>query len=483
MGKILVCNPPFVSHYCRGQRWPARTRGRIMRPPDYLAYCSSVLEQDGWEVDLYDFPAEGWSTDDLRSIIAEMRPDIVVIDSSTPSIYSDIKCAKICKEASGCVVIMVGSHATALPEEVLRTSGNSVDIIARGEYEYTVRDIARSISGSGGDLSSVEGASYLRNGNYVSTRDREFIADLDELPFPAWHHLDIRKYFDGIKLFPFMDIIGSRGCPHSCIFCMYPQVMHGRAIRRRSPESVLAEIEHDLNRWPEIKRGEIFFEDDNFAADREYTHRLCDEISSAGYGITWSANCRPNGIEEETLVKMRKAGCRMLVVGYESGSRKMLDEMKKNLTIDQSIEFTRAAKKAGLSIHGCFMVGMPGETMQTIEETFRMIHRLPIDTVQISAAVPFPGTEFYKLCKEHNLLYPDQWDEWLGEGEHTDVVKIQDMPKGYIHQRIDSELRRFYFRPKYVIRNMLNVRSFGDFYRKARGALHLLSYFLKRRAA
>nr|HPJ72538.1 cobalamin-dependent protein [bacterium] len=255
--KVTVINEPFVPDFCRTQRWAARTRGRVLRPPDWLAYATAVLENSGMDVELYDFPARRWGKEELRCLIREKRPGYAVLDSTTPSIYSDIDCARIVKEEAGSAVIMVGPHASALPEETLKDAAGAVDVVVRGEYDYAVRDVIACLD-AGEDLAGVPGIAYRRGEQVVHTGPRPLIEDLDRLPFPAWHQLEVMSYFDGGKLYPYFDLISGRGCPFRCSFCLWPQVMHGRRYRLRSPGNVVDEMENDLRLWPRLRRGEIF---------------------------------------------------------------------------------------------------------------------------------------------------------------------------------------------------------------------------------
>ena len=199
--KVLVINEPFVPDFCRTQRWAARTRGRVLRPPDWMAYSTAVLEKAGIDVELYDFPARRWDKPELRELVRRKQPGYVILDSTTPSIYSDIECARIVKEEAGSVVIMVGPHASALPKETLELAEGMVDIVARGEYDYTVREVILCLEEKR-DLSRVAGIAYLKNNIVRQTEPRPLIEDLDALPFPAWHQLEVMKYFDGGKLYP-----------------------------------------------------------------------------------------------------------------------------------------------------------------------------------------------------------------------------------------------------------------------------------------
>ncbi len=484
--KILVINPPFLPDFCRTQRWAARTRARVMRPPDWLAYATAVLEKEGYDVKLYDFPAEGWDKEDLRRVIVGEKPDIVVFDSTTPSIKSDIECAKICKGNSSAKIIMVGPHTTQFPEEALESG--FVDIVARGEYDYVVRDIIRAIYDDSGvsatfrlrnNLSKVKGISYIKNGRIVHNEPQELIDNLDELPFPAWHHLNIKNYFDAVKLYPFIDIIGSRGCPHRCIFCLWPQVMHGRKPRLRSAKNIVDEMEYDLNRCNSLRHGEIFFEDDTFTINKKHVREVCNEIIKRNLKITWSANARPDITDYDLLKLMKKAGLRMLLVGFESGNEGMLKRMKKGTDLRTMVNFAYLAKRAGIKVHGCFVLGLPGETKETIEQTIEFATSVPMDTVQFSAAVPFPGTEFYELSREKGWLISDSWEDWLEEGEQSAVINYPNLPSKYIKNSVDRALRRFYFRPIWMTRFLLETKSLSDAYRKFRGARNFLSYLFR----
>jgi len=474
---VLVINEPFVKDFCRTQRWAARTRGRVLRAPDWLAYATAVLEEARISVKLYDFPAENWDKSKLREIIKIQKPRFVILDSTTPSIYSDIECAKICKEESGAGVIMVGPHCSALPEETLRKAEGAVDAVCIGEYDYTVRDVIQNFD----RLSGVPGIAFLKDGEPVKTEKRELIQNLDSLPFPAWHHLDLMKYFDGGKLHPYIDIISGRGCPNVCIFCLWPQVMHGMKFRLRSPQNVVDEMERDILLCPQVlKGGEFFFEDDTFTVDKRRAMALCEEILRRRPNLTFSVNARVDTADEEMFRLMKKAGCRELLVGFESGDQGMLDRMHKNATLEDARRFMELSKKAGLDVHGCFVLGLPGETRETMEKTIRFALDLDLHTVQFSGAVPFPGTRYFDDCKTQGLLRAKSWEDWLSEGEQAQVVDYPGLTKAEIDHYIDRGLKKFYFRPAYMIRFLFQTKSKKDLYRKLRGAKNFFSYLLTR---
>jgi radical SAM superfamily enzyme YgiQ (UPF0313 family) len=472
--KILVINQPFIKDFCRCQRWPARTRGRALRPPDWLCYCAAVLRENNFTVELYDFVARRWDKLRLRRLLREKKPDFVVLDSTTPSIYSDIECARICREETNTAVIMVGTHASALPEETLSWAGGAIDVIALGEFDYTVKEIIAQW----GSLDEVKGICYRKNGEIRFTSSRPFIQDLDRLPFPAWGYLDIRKYFDPSRLYPYLDIIGGRGCPYSCSFCQWPQLMFGHEYRLRSAGNIVDEIEYDLKLFPRLRHGEFFFEDDTFTVNQERAFAICAEIQRRNLKINWSANSRPDNYNLKLFRDMKRAGCRQLLVGFESGEQSILDKVKKGLKVQDSKEFVRVAKSAGIAVHGCFVFGLPGENRVSARRTLDFALGLGLDTIQFSAAVPLPGTAYFSSCQKDGLLKAKSWQDWLDKGEQAAIVDYPQISSKEINRFVDTGLKRFYLRPRFM-RDFLLDRP-GGLYRKFRGAYNFLSYLASR---
>lgn len=476
--KILFLNPAYGRQFCKSARWFAKSRGRVQRHPDYLCIAIAVLEKAGHKCKFIDGAAKEISFSDTTNIVKEYRPEAVVIQGTTPSIYSDINYAKMCKDVLGkdCITVMVGAHSSAEPADTLTKGEGGLDIVARGEYDYTLRDIVE-----GKSIKDIEGISYFKGGTVFHNNSRSLIDNLDDLPFPAWHHISPYDYPDSIKLYPFITLISGRGCESACTFCLFTQVMYGRRYRYRSPEKVVDEIEYDLKMFPFLK--EIMFEDDTFTLVRhkERLYRICEEMMSRNIKISWSANARADLTELSILKTMKKAGCRMLVTGFEFGSQQILDTVRKNITLEQMRKFAENCNRAGIKVHGCFMIGGPGETRETAYETIKIARELKISTAQFSGICPYPGTEFYKWCKEKNYIVPKDWSGWVDNNlEQRAIISYPNLSVDEINQLADTGLKRFYLRPCQVMSILKSIKSVSDLKAKLYGFKKFLQYFFSR---
>jgi anaerobic magnesium-protoporphyrin IX monomethyl ester cyclase len=471
--KILFLNPLYVKGFCKTARWFARSRAREQRHPDYICTAMAVLEKAGHECWFIDGSAGNISEEDTIRILKDFRADIAVINATTPSIYSDLACARICKEASGggIFTIMIGPHVSVEAEGTLKRGAGFLDAIARREYDYTLKEAAGS-----GNLSDVKGVSYFKNGKITHNPDRPFIEDLDALPFPAWRHIDLRNYYAPAKRNPFITVITGRGCEGRCGFCLFPQVMYGRSYRARSPQNVLDEIEYDIKMFPSLK--EIMFEDDTLTL-KKYNARLekiCRGMIDRKIKISWSCNARPDTLDISLLRLMRKSGCRMMCVGFESGDDAILGNLKKGISSDTMRKFAGLCRQAGISVHGCFVIGSPGETKETIRNTAEFAASLPVDTVQFSGLCPYPGTEFYSWCRDNDFIRAKDWNEWVDpDGEQKTIVDFPGLSCGYMNKAIDRALYNFYLRPGYIISQLIRTRSIHDIKARARGIFNFIS--------
>ncbi len=472
--KIVYLNPPYGADFVRSARWAARSRGRVQRHPEQALIQIAVLERAGHICKFIEGAARNLSESQILQEIQEFAPDLAVIHTTTPSIYSDISYARKIKKLCSCRTILVGAHASAEPEDTLRKGKEAVDIIAYGEADYTLLDLANSL-----DLEKILGIAYLRNGRFIKNPLRPYL-DVNDLPFPAWQHIDPRWYHDAGKLYPFLTLYTGRGCFGLCTFCRETQVINGRKVRMRSAKRVVDEIEHDLKIFPYLK--EIMFETDTFTADPIHVQEVCNEIIKRRLDkkISWSCNVRVD-VRLDLLPLMKKAGCRMLMVGFEFGTNEQLQAVKKGTTIEIAKKFAETAHSLGFIIHGCFMVGAPNETKESAQKTIDFAKSLPLDTIQVSGIAVYPGTEFYEWAKKNHYLAVNDWPEWVDEnGEQVTVLNYPQMPREEINYYIDKALREFYLRPKQIARMILKIRSWEDIKRKAYGLRSFTDYFFKK---
>ncbi len=473
--KICILNPSFGDDFVRVARWSAKSRGRVQRHPEYLLTASQVLIDQGHEVNFVEAAARNFSPSQSYEIIEEFHPDILVIHATTPSIYNDIEQAKVIKELTHCQVVFVGQHVTAEPENTFEIGEGVVDYILRSEYDYSLRDLA-----SGMAPSKVLGMTWWDGHQAVKNADYPNI-DVNELPFPAWQLIQPEWYPDGGKKFPFLTLITGRGCNNACTFCRDPQLMYGYQLRNRKANLVVDEMENDLRIHPQIR--EIMFETDTFAADSQHVTEVCNEIIRRGLHkkITWSCNMRVN-TDLNLFPLMRKSGCRMLMTGFEFGYDDGLRAIRKGgVNVEMARNYAIEAHRLGFTIHGCFMIGAPGETRDTARKTINFAKSLPLDTIQITGVAAYPGTSLYKWAKTNNYLLANDWRGWLtAQKEQRTLLNYPQLSSCEIDEFIDRGLREFYLRPKQVWNMFYSIRTLGDLFRKLHGFKAFLDYFTKK---
>jgi anaerobic magnesium-protoporphyrin IX monomethyl ester cyclase len=454
---VLMLNPPYFPNFSRSQRSPAVIKSGVMYYPIWLSYATGVLEKNGFQVRLIDAPADHYDLQHIIKLCEEFRPQLIVMDTSTPSINNDIHVAETLRnQLKDVFILLVGPHVTALPQESLRISP-AINAIARGEYDYTVLEVARAVE-SGSELSSVLGLSYSYNGEIFHNPDRPLIQDLDNLPFVSEvykRHLKIENYFYSITQYPEVAIITGRGCPFHCIYCVWPQTITGHGYRKRSIENVAAEFEYIQRELPQVK--EIFIEDDTLTVDQRRSIALSQELIRRGNRLPFTANSRAD-ITYETLKNLHQAGLRLVCVGFESGDQKILDNIKKKITIEQIFKFRESAQRADVLIHGCFMAGNPGETHQTLQKTLDLAKKLNPDTAQFFPIMVYPGTEAYDWAKNNHYMQSEDFSEWLtDQGLHRTIVENPGLPAIDIVDWCDQARRSFYLRPRFIFEKVLEI--------------------------
>ena len=408
--KILFLNLPYEFNISRASRWPEKTKSGTLYYPYWLAYCVGVCEREGFDCKLVDCITKGYTVEDTINEVKSFNPDYIMAEITTPTCTYDYNTINSIKKACPDVKIIIGgTHATILPTEVLEEC-EGIDYLVRQEYDFTVPELVANK-----DPSLVKGVSYRENGEIKHTEDRKPLENLDELPYVSKvyeKYLNFDDYAYAFAQKPMIQIVSSRGCPNQCNFCSYPSTMGGRIYRTRSITDLADEFEYILNELPEIK--EIFIEDDTFTVDQNRVIEFCDEIISRGLKPIWSCNTRVD-LKYETMAKMKESGCRLLVCGYESGNQEVLNKTKKGITLEQSRAFAENARKLDLKVFGCFMIGLTGDNLETIQETYKFAQSVYPDMCFFQQAVPFPGTGFYEWAKENDYLITEDYSKWLND--------------------------------------------------------------------
>lgn len=478
--RILLLNPPFLDRYSKSSRSPAVTKSATIYYPLWLSYAAGVLDQKGYEIKIIDAPAKCLKQDDTIQLIKNFEPNLIVIDTSTASIENDLNFTqKIKGELPSVKTCLVGTHVSATVGEILPRDSAFIDYIARHEYDYTIPELAEVVEGKR-DITDVLGISYCIDGELKENKDRPYIENLDELPFVSSvykKYLNYKDYFYAHVSYPTVSIFSSRGCPSRCIYCMYSQVMFGKKYRKRSAQNLYEEILYITENFPDVK--EILIDDDNFSVDQENVQAFCKLMIENNIKLKWVCECRVN-LTYETMVLMRKAGCRLIVTGYESGSQKILDNMHKGITLEQSKKFNMAAKKARMRVHGCFMVGNPGETRETMMETLNFAKSLTMDTVQFFPLMVYPGTEAYDWAKSNGYIRAKSYRDWLLEdGEHNCVIETEELSAKDLVDFCNYARKKFYLRPKYILMKLGQcLTSKDDLIRTAKAFSKFWQYLL-----
>jgi hopanoid biosynthesis associated radical SAM protein HpnJ len=439
MMRTLFLNPPSFEGFDggAGARYQARREIRSYWYPTWLAQPAAIVPDSR----LVDAPPADLSLDDVVPLAT--RYDLAILHTSSPTFAGDVKVARALKEHHPSLLVgMVGPKVAVEPERSLLAAPD-VDFVAREEFDFTVAEVAE-----GRPLDTVDGISFRGpHGQVVHNPDRAIIEDMDRLPFVApvyKRDLSPEDYYIGYLLHPYLSLYTGRGCRSRCTFCLWPQTVGGHRYRTRSVGHVLEEAALARQLFPQVK--ELFFDDDTFTDDRPRAEAIARGL--ARLGITWSCNAKAN-VPRETLKVLKDNGLRLLLVGYESGSQEVLNNVKKGLKVDRARRFAKDCRDLGITVHGTFILGLPGETRETIQETIRFAREVNPHSLQVSVAAPYPGTELYRQAKENGWLPGDDDDGVALVSEHgTQLATLTYPHLGHteILDSVDTFYRRFYFR-------------------------------------
>lgn len=477
MTKILFLNLPYKFNISRASRWPEKTKSGTLYYPYWLAYSLGVCEKEGYECKLIDCITKQYTIEQTVQEVKKYSPDYIMTETTTATCDYDYNTLnQIKKENPNTKIIVGGTHATILPEQVLNKC-QAIDYVVRQEYDYTVPDIIKNQE----NINQVLGVSYRENNEIKHTEDRPPLENLDELPYVSKVYqkfLNVNDYAYAFAQKPMIQIVSSRGCPNQCNFCSYPSTMGGRKYRTRSITDLADEFEYILKEMPEIK--EIFIEDDTFTVNQKRVQEFCDEIIKRELKPVWSCNTRVD-LTFETMKKMKEAGCRLLVCGYESGNQEVLNDIKKGITLQQSQEFAENARKLDIKVFGCFMIGLTGDNLETIQETYEFAKKVYPDMCFFQQAVPFPGTEFYNWAKENNYLITEDYSKWLNEDGYLNcLVDYPYADHKEIEKIRDNLMSKYYFSFAYIGKTFLANLNWTEFKRVMRGGTQYIAFRLKK---
>ena len=462
--KVLLIYPP-TGFYMRDDRCQAPVEGMTAQParsPLDLAYMAATLENVGVKCMIKDYPAEHQNWSNLEKDLVGFNPDMLVISITTPTMEADMATCEIAKRfRKDIVVVSKGAHYLAKDEEVLN-SYRDLDIIVRGESEFTVAEIATA-----DDLANVSGISYRKNGRIMKTNDRPFLDDLDKLPFPARYLLNNNLYLTPDTKEPITLIYSGRGCPHQCIFCAVPSVS-GHKIKLRSPESIAQELEECVKKY-NIKN--FFFRADTFTWDENWVIKICKLIIDKKLCIRWGTNSRVDTISKKRLEWMEKAGCWIIGFGIESGNQQSLDLMKKKAKLEDAYRSISLCKKHGIKTYTLFLIGLPWDNRKTIKETIKFAKNLDGDYIDINIAYPLPGTEMFEMAKKENLFDEKQMH---GYDYSRPLIKTRYLSTEELVNIRRWALLSFYLRPRYIIKTISSIRSPMVLFNYIRAGLLLL---------
>jgi hopanoid biosynthesis associated radical SAM protein HpnJ len=472
MMRTLFLHPPSFDGFDggAGSRYQARREIRSFWYPTWLAQPAALVPESR----LVDAPPAGLALGDVAPLAKDY--ELAILHTSTPSFASDVRVAEALKDMNPRLRLgFVGAHVATEPAAALKASP-AIEFVARSEFDFTIREVAE-----GRPLATVDGLSYRVGDRVVHNRERAVLEDMDRLPFVVdvyRRDLRVEDYFIGYLRHPYVSLYTGRGCRSHCTFCLWPQTVGGHRYRTRSADHVAEEIVLARRYFPQVK--EYFFDDDTFTDDLPRAEAIARRLGPMG--VTWSCNAKAN-VPYETLKVLRDHGLRLLLVGYESGNQSILNNVRKGIRLDVARRFTRDCHQLGITIHGTFILGLPGETRETIEETIRFARDIDPHTLQVSIAAPYPGTEMHRQAVENGWLPEDGAALVDGRGVQASALSYPHLTHTEIFDSVEAFYRRFYFRPAKIATLLMEMaRSPEMLRRRVREGVEFFRYLRSRSA-
>ncbi|HVV27480.1 MAG TPA: hopanoid biosynthesis associated radical SAM protein HpnJ [Rhizomicrobium sp.] len=450
MMKSLFLQAPSFDGYDggAGARYQMKREVKSFWFPTWLAQAAAMVPG----ARLIDAPPHGLSFKDIEDEVK--AHELIVIHTSTPSFKSDCRTAQMIRDINPAAKIgFIGAKVAVEPVESMEACP-ALDFVCRNEYEFTIQELAR-----GDDWAGIKGLTWRNAGReIVSNPEREILTDMDQLPsvLPMYKQLTVEKYFGGYLMHPYMSWYTGRGCKSRCTFCLWPQTIGGHKYRFKSIAKVVEEVKYVQREFPQVK--EIFFDDDTLTDNHDRVEALAKELGKLG--VTWSCNAKAN-VPRKTLEAMKAGGLRLLLVGYESGNQQILHNIKKGLLVDVARRFSKDCRELGIVVHGTFILGLPGETRETIKQTLEFAKEVNPHTIQVSLAAPYPGTFLYNQAKE-NGWFADDIDLLTEDGTQIAPLNYPHLSHTEIFDSVEDFYKKFYFRPSKImeiVKEMLTSRD------------------------
>jgi anaerobic magnesium-protoporphyrin IX monomethyl ester cyclase len=463
MEKVIFIEPPPILTWTvdlklskAGRRHPCLNETGEQTYSYQNLSCAAVLRNSGHEVGYYHCPTQRLDLQMTKDKLAEDAPDAIVIMVEHINANVAVAVSEFAHE-KGMTVIWVGPFVTALHEQEIKKP--CVNFILRNEWDYSVGEVLEA----GDDttkLDTIKGLTWKdTDGNTIVNPPREPILDIDALPIPAYDLLDLSTFYESVFIrFPAATMITSRGCPFNCIYCSYPQTIYGHKHRAMSPERVLKEIRYLVN---DLGVKEIRIDDDTFDINRKRVIELCKLLAKEKLDMVFSVQCRPQLMTDEEAKWLKKAGCRMVLYGVESGNEDILVKIRKNTTKGEIRRGVKIAKRHGIDVLNCVMLGFYWDTRETVEETIRFAFDLNAEFTQVAAPTPLPGTDYYDLLKAEKCILTDEWEQH--DSVHHSSVELPHLSNEDLNHYLGTFYRRYYRRPKYLLMMFLRMfKSWGN---------------------
>ena len=444
--------------------------GSGVYPPLGLMYIASYLEQNSeHKIEILDTQVNKLSYSEIEKEIKIRKPDLVGIQTMTPSVFDTLLTAKIVKEIDPEIkVVLGGPHVFIYPTETM--SFPEIDYLVLGEGEITFTELIQNLDDEA-RLHKTNGIVFRDNGGIVNTDRRGLINELDMLPFPARHMTLYKKYYSLLaKGSPITTMMTSRGCPYNCLYCNRGWL--GKTFRARTPENVVDEIEECVH----MGITEFFIYDDTFTVDRKRVFDICHEILDRNLDVLWDVRTRVDRVDEELLKAMKKAGCERIHYGVESGNPEILKVLRKGITIGQVKKAFKITKDAGITTLAYFMIGSPRETKAQIKESIGLAKKLNPDFVHFSVTTPFPHTDLYYMGLREGILKRDYWREFAENPTRDFQPQLweENLTREELIELLNQSYKSFYIRPTYIVKELLKVSSLEEFGRKLKAGLNIL---------